>query len=84
MADKITMDEWLAELQRVDEKTGGDGFTARDLARAKGRSMNWAQSRIRRGVEAGVLVHAGWRVGTKITGDSCQRPIYKPVKREAE
>ncbi len=55
------------------------GITTEDLARHLGITQNGGQQRMRGLVEAGVLVFAGRRAGSRIDGTPCTRPVYKLV-----
>ena len=81
--------DWWAELQRLGLLTdppvvalAADGFTSRDLAKATGLSIETIARRITRLVEAGVVEYAGKRLEADVTGKTCRRPVYRPVKKQ--
>lgn len=76
MADPIRVDEWMAELQRLEDRKP-DGFTSAELAQAMGCSIKTALLRLNRLAAAGSVVHAGERTSRTVSGRRCLTPVYR-------
>ena len=79
--NNITMNEWLAELAKLESEQP-DGFTADELALSQHWSIELARKKIRGGIDAGVIHHAGDRKTTNIAGKVCYKPVYKSVQKK--
>ena len=83
---KITVDEWLAELESCGVLTGDDspdGFTSQDFASMRDIGLGAAKSQVRRLRELGRVECAGRRRATRETdGVAYWAPVYRPVRKE--
>lgn len=85
MSESITVEEWLAEVERLESEarargaTGDDGFTADDLATAKSIHPATASHHIGKLIDAGKLIHAGWQWRTNRIGGRKRVPVYRPT-----
>lgn len=80
MAKDIGLDEWLAELARLEQQTpGGDGFSTMEVAKAKGCNEDTARNLIRRGIDAGVIELTTIR-RQSMNGAFSKRTGYRLVK----
>lgn len=79
----ITVDEWRAELARLDgEKFGGpDGFTVEEAVEAFGHSTRWVHERMRSWIKAGLVKHVGHRRDVNVAGRAKVVPVYQVVRK---
>lgn len=81
MTTTITMDEWLAELRKLDMKRDDAGLTAHEIAEAIGRSVEFVRRKlIRKGIAAGQIV-CGQRNATDIRGKPILVPVYRLARK---
>ena len=59
-SDNISVEEWLAALQEAEQpdKQSANVWSVRDLMTKTGRGERWVKSRIRAGLDAGILCRA--------------------------
>ena len=78
---KITMDEWLAELRKLDMKRDDAGLTAHEIADKMGRSVEWVRrGLLRDGIKEGKIV-CGQRRATDIRGQPILVPVYRLARK---
>ena len=74
---KITMDEWLAELRKLDMQKNDIGLTAAEIADKMGRSVEFVRRKVlKTGVASGKIV-CGVRHATDIRGNPFLTPVYR-------
>jgi len=76
---RITEDEWLAELQRVESERFMDGSTCKELADIAGVSRRTMLRILGRGLKAG-RYEAGEGRRTNSTGAKIAQPVYRVKK----
>lgn len=77
MSTTITVDEWLAEMERLTAaKRSDDGLTAEELAEAAGCTVKKMRERLRKVAAAGRLV-VGTKLITRIDGRPNPVPAYR-------
>jgi len=77
MNAKITADEWLAELDRINALTTPDGFTTAELSDELGVSTKLAREKLRQGIGAGVIECVGRVPRNRIDGQRSLVPAYR-------
>ena len=82
MAESITLDELLAELNRLDQREAVQGYSLRELMAKTGRSDEKTKDLIRRGKEAG-LITVGRAPREALDGAMRPVPVYifKPPEK---
>ena len=87
---EITVDEWLAELSRIEGETEAGAYTARELlerwneSHGTQHSLPWMRERIRRALKARTVEQTTVRrTGYSIDGRPVVAPAYRPVRKEA-
>ena len=80
MSDGIRVDEWQAALAALSAKSA-EGFTAVEMADQAGRSVPWAQTKLREAIRKGLVECSGSRESVRIDGVPCRTPVYRTVKR---
>jgi len=84
MTQQITIDEWKAEIERIESEplTGGDeGCTSRELCEIFGRGLTQTKEILRRGLENGTYAK-GFRLTRSSTGAVVKVPVYRVVKKD--
>jgi hypothetical protein len=81
MAEKITVDEWLAELEKIKSDDGPDGFAARDVRAALGVGEARASLLMRSWFERGLIRFVGKRRVQAMDGKSTTVPVYERVAK---
>jgi len=51
----ISLDEWLAELERLSKRAEGGGITTQELCEATGRGVGWVRRRLHQAQRQGRL-----------------------------
>lgn len=73
--EPIRLDEWLAELSRVQLHATA-GFTTLDVSKAYGIDRRSATQRVRMWIDKGLVKHVGFRDGVSIDGKRNRQPVY--------
>jgi hypothetical protein len=83
MPKKITADEVLAELARIEMEydEGPRGFTTDEASELWGTSMATTRLKIRRLIKEGKVRHAGPRKIIGIDGKRKEAPVYQVVRK---
>jgi len=81
-APVIELDEWLAELGRLEHVSAEEGFTAAEVRESTGLGHNAVQQRIVKGIRSGRLRFIGRRPSQRVDGARCHTPVYALVKAE--
>lgn len=76
---KIALEEWLAELERLQAKPNHAGHTTRELAQEWKCSERLVKDRLRTLLDAGRL-SVGTRAMRRIDGRPCPIPTYLLIK----
>ncbi len=78
MSGGITSTEWLAELQRLSERSD-EGLTTLEWAEQMGVGLNCARQRLRAAQLSGWVI-VGKRSTTRLDGKPTLIPVYRIVK----
>ena len=73
---KITMEEWLSELEGLQNSSPQNGWTTMELAKVFNREHTWVRQKVIRPLLDSGRLGCGMRRGTTIDGRTCQQPIY--------
>ncbi|GAG00271.1 unnamed protein product [marine sediment metagenome] len=76
MTAAITMDEWLAEFEKVSEFQGDEGATVRELSEQMGHESKWVRDHLREAIDKG-RVAVGRRKYLRIDGTLTMVPVYR-------
>ena len=77
MAEIITTEQWMAELEQLQESSP-DGMSGREISEALGVSRDVVRRFLRKGIDAGRMVCTGRRAGTRIDGIVMRNvPVYR-------
>ena len=83
MAQVITIEEWLAEIDRLGAGSHGDenAITIDELKQMTGRSYGYLRNRIKVAIKHGLMV-ATKRQSTSIDGRIMMVPAYRMVRKQ--
>jgi hypothetical protein len=81
LADSINLDEWLAELTRLQESPS-DAWTVQEMAAQTGKSVKSVRDKLRLGIAAGT-VQITRKHTTTLDGRSSLVPAYR-IKQNVE
>lgn len=81
MAARITQDEWLKELQRI-QASSPDGLTANEWQKRLGQCIQVVRERLRDGIRAGLIEYNGTRDSCRMDGVPCKVPVYRVVEKK--
>jgi len=73
----ITVDEWVAELERLGVGNDVKGFTSEELADAMGCTMQTARKYLKRAFKAQRAEYCGERLTYRINGRPLPVPVYR-------
>ena len=82
-AKRITVDEWLAELNRVS-KDQPQGFSRKDVQRTLAVCERRALAIMHDWMDRGMIYLSGKRDGYSMDGKRYAVPVYLPVKNKAK
>jgi hypothetical protein len=80
MPKDLTMDTWLAEIEKLQRRTV-DGVTAREIMDATGKGEKTVLNAIRVGIANGRCVYIGRKPITRVDGTTNQSPAYRFIGR---
>ena len=80
--EDITLEEWRAEMERLNQLEDVGGVTVREMAKRTGHGVIWVQNKIRRLIERGEWACLGRKAITTIDSRTCTTPTYGPIKKE--
>jgi hypothetical protein len=88
MTELVRVDEWLAELERLEKEqretpNGPEGFTGEELAVRMGCCHRAVMYRVKEWCRSGLVEYAGRRRTVNITGGISCIPVYR-LKKEAK
>lgn len=78
MSEIITLEQWIAELAKIDNAPG-EGITTYEIHQATGISQETIRKRLRPGIDAG-LIRVTRKRGIDISGKSTLIPSYVFIK----
>ena len=78
MSQKITLDQWLAELE--SDASTPDGISAQELADKLGHGIDWTHKFIRLAIGSGRIRFSGRRKSQAIDGKISWTPVYQLTK----
>lgn len=82
MKKDISMDAWIAELNRVSEQVAGqDGATCKEMAEAAGCDIVAIRGKIRRAMELGEWEHVKV-MRKKLNGTVHRTDGYRPIAKK--
>ena len=76
MSERITVEEWLAELERIT-RNEPEGMTVAEIADATGIAARKLRDRIRVGIKSGACRCVGRKSVTSIDGRVMPSPAYQ-------
>lgn len=82
---EITVDQWLAELDRLGVGRGRDdrGYTVLEMVQIMDKSKAWVMQRlVHPAINAGMLKQ-GWRTTRRVDGRRQDVPVYRIVENHA-
>lgn len=85
MSERITTDEWLAELEKLSNAApvNANGYmTTQEITKATKHSQTWVLARLKELIQQG-LVEVSTRRTLTITGRPCNTPVYRLKKGKA-
>lgn len=80
----ISVEEWLTELERLDEFASIEGLSTDDIAHQLGFSRETAMRRIRAWMASGLMEYAGDRFQLNRAKRRCRIPVYRYISHKKE
>lgn len=76
-------EEWLAELQRLNDMRSDEGMTTQEIMYATGHSVRWVSEKLNRALHEGKLI-VGHATRPTRDGKMCTKPVYRLVEASAD
>ena len=77
MGNGITVDAWMAELERLGVGGDAEGVSVEDLSEVLGVGSQSVRKRLKAATKAGRIECAGKRSSRTIDGRQCFVPVYR-------
>ena len=84
MSAAITIEEWLSEVERLDQPKSADGWSVDELVAATKprRSKKYVYDRLKAAIAVGMMELAGYRHNIRIDGRANNTPVYRRVTKK--
>ncbi len=77
MSEKITVEEWIQELNTLGFGADAEGLQTKEIAAKLGRSIKWVREKLAVAIEAGQVEMAGHRLTSSVDGRAVKSPVYR-------
>jgi hypothetical protein len=77
---RITQEEWLKELQRV-QASDPEGLTTVEWAKRLGLNERSTRTLLKQGIAAGLIQFNGHRRDYRMDGLPCHTPVYQVIEK---